>query len=177
MSEARTLFGGEEGNDFPPPATLPKKAFGEALGLSPARVTQLIEKGLPVEPSGRIHLGRGRAWYEANVDPNRRRGAGGQALAPLRGARAELERSRADREALKLAQERGQLVDREGVERETFTRARAERDAWLGWVGRASSALAADLGAEPAATYATLDRLVREQLAGLAATPLEDLDR
>lgn len=175
MSGDVPLFGEDEGNDFPPPATLSKKAFGEALGLSPARVTQLVEKGLPVEPNGRIHLGRGRAWYVANVDPNRRRGGGIEA--PARGARAELERTRADREALKLAQERGQLVDREAVERQTFARARAERDAWLGWVGRASSELAAETGADGGALFAALDRLVREQLAGYADSALEDLAR
>lgn len=173
MQEAGTLFGGDEGNDIPPPATLSKKAFGEALGLSAARVSQLVEKGLPVEPNGRVHLGRGRAWYVANIDANRRRG-GGAEVSP-RGARAELDRTRADREALKLAQERGQLVDRETVERQTFTRSRAERDAWLGWVGRAATTLAAETGSDAAATFAALDRLVREQLAGFADTPLEDL--
>lgn len=174
MSEVGGLFGDDGGNDFPPPATLSKKAFAEAIGVSPPRVTQLIEQGLPVEASGKIHLGKGRAWYMANIDPARRRGVGGGDPSS-RGARAELERTRADLAALELATKRGQLVDRATVERTTFTQARNERDAWLAWVGRASATIAAETGADATATFAVLDRLVREQLAGFADSRLEDL--
>lgn len=174
MQNAETLFGDDEGNRILPPSTLSKSSFGQALGLSPARVSQLIKMGLPVEPNGRIHLGRGRQWYVDNVDGRRQRGVGGSDASP-RGARAQLEQTRADLAALELATKRGQLVDRATVERTTFTQARNERDSWLAWVGRASATIAAETGADATATFAVLDRLVREQLAGFADSRLEDL--
>jgi len=154
--------------------SLSKRAFGEALGLSPGRVSQLIAAGLPVEPNNRIDLERGRRWYESNVDPNRRRGGRAEEAMP-RGDRARLDRIRADRADLQLAVERGELVDRAETERQTFARARAERDAWLGWVSRAAAIVAGETGADPAATFAVLDRLTREHLASLAETALEDI--
>lgn len=177
MTGSETLFPDEGMRPAHGPRPVTKGAFAQALGLSPGRISQLIEAGLPVEPNGRIDLDRGRRWYEANTDPNRRRGVKADEPPRGRGARAELDRIRAEREALRLAEDRGQLVDRETVERQTFARARAERDAWLGWVSRAAAALAAETGAEPAALFAALDRLTREHIAALAETALEDIDR
>lgn len=160
-------------------ASITKSELARRLGLTAGRISHLLKRGMPELPNGRIDWEAARAWYLDNTDPARRKAT---VQAPLtadapRGATAELNRVRAEREALKLAQDREQLVDREAVERETFTRARAERDAWIGWVGPASAAIAAELGAEPAAAYATLDRLVRAHLASLSATPVEDLER
>ncbi|MFM9860571.1 hypothetical protein RUR49_19095 [Pseudoxanthobacter sp. M-2] len=161
-------------------ASISKGELAKRLGVTAGRVSHFVNRGLPVLPNGRVDLNEALAWYEDNTDPARRKATVqapiGDGSAP-RGATAELNRVRAERETLKLAVDRGQLVDREAVERETFTRARAERDAWIGWIGPASAALAADLGAEPAAAYATLDRLVRAQLANLSDTPIEDLER
>lgn len=46
-----------------------------------------------------------------------------------------------------------------------------ERDAWIGWAARAAQELAAETGGDPEATFAALDRMVREHLAELAGTP------
>lgn len=157
-----------------PSGALGKKAFGAALGISPARVSQLVDKGLPVRPDGKVDLAEGRAWYLDNVDTGRRRTPA--VVEPAaRTARAELDRTKADREALKLAQERGRLVDREAAERAVFERARAERDRWIGWTNRAAADLAAVTGASPSLVYAELDRLVRDHIALLAETPMREL--
>jgi hypothetical protein len=160
-------------------ASITKSELAERLGMTAGRVSHFVKRGLPVLPNGRVDWNEAHAWYLDNTDPARRKATVQTPIATdaPRGATAELNRVRAERETLKLAQDRGQLVDREAVERETYTRARAERDAWIGWIGPASGTLAADLGADPAAAYAALDRLVRAHLASLSATAIEDLDR
>ncbi len=159
--------------------TLSKKAFAAHLGVTQARISQLIEAGLPVRPNGRIGVDEGVAWYTANVDPNRAKGSPparekGKPVPPD-SPRAELERIKADRERLKLDRERADVIDRKAAEAAIFERARAERDSWLSFVSRAAPDLAAELDAEPAQCFATLDRLVREHLRDLSERPLEDL--
>ena len=43
-----------------PLRSLRKKAFGELVGVSPGRVSQMIAQGLPVEPNGRIDIAAGK---------------------------------------------------------------------------------------------------------------------
>jgi hypothetical protein len=57
-----------------------------------------------------------------------------------------------------------------------FARARAERDAHMAWVQRSAPLLAAELGADPRATFAALDRMMREHLEHLADMPLGSFD-
>ena len=52
-----------------------------------------------------------------------------------------------------------------------------ERDGWIGWVNRAAPELAQASGGELTAIVATLDKLVREHLASLAAMPIERLSQ
>ena len=56
--------------------------------------------------------------------------------------------------------------------RTVFARARAERDAHMAWVQRTAPLLAAEVGADPRATFAALDRMMREHLEYLADMPL-----
>jgi len=156
------------------PETLSKKGFAEHLGLSAGRITQLIALGMPEEPSGRINVVKAERWYRANVDANRQRATPAGDRRPFASPRAEFDAIRAERARLALDRERGELVDRHAVGRAMFDRARGERDAWIGWTSRASAELAGSLGVDPGAAFAILDRLVRDQLAALAARPLED---
>lgn len=156
------------------PETLSKKGFAAHLGLSPGRVSQLIAQGLPVEPSGRIHVEKATGWYRRNVDPNRARSSsGGDERRPLT-ARGDYDRIRAERGQLALDRERGSLVNRAAVERAVFDRARGERDAWIGWASRAAAVLAAETEVDPGEAFSILDRLVREQLSTLSERPMED---
>ena len=155
------------------PETLSKKGFAAHLGLSPGRVSQLIAQGLPVEPTGRIHIERATGWYRRNVDPNRARSSSADERRPLSG-RGDYDRIRAERAQLALDRERGDMVDRAAVEQAVFDRARGERDAWIGWSSRAAAALAAETEADPGKAFAILDRLVREQLAALAERPMKE---
>lgn len=161
-----------------PAETLSKKGFAELIGVSPGRVSQLIAAGLPLEPNGRVHVERGKAWVAENVDPNRRRASlEDRAPAPLQSPRAAREVAEAEIARLKAERLGGHLVDRAAVLRTVESRARAERDAWIGWVNRAAPELASATGADLAPLIAALDRLVRDQLVMLASLPLGDLDR
>jgi len=162
-----------------PPETLSKKGFAELIGVTPGRVSQLIASGLPLEPNGRINVTRGRAWVAENVDPNRRRASvdASQALLPPISPRAAREISEAEIARLKAKRMGGQLIDREATLRAIESRARAERDAWIGWVNRAAPEIARATTGDLSMIVASLDRLVREQLTMLAGVPLGDIDR
>lgn len=157
-----------------------KAQFAKRVGVTRGRISQLIGKGLPVTPEGKIDPEAGLAWLEQNLDHDRR-GKGGVArqTAPgpsLAEARRLLLLTQVQRARLAFERERGELVDVSSARAAIFTRARGERDAWQAWVARAAPELAAELGAPDRACFAALDRLVRAQLTHLAETPLDVLD-
>ena len=159
-----------------PPATLSKKAFGEAIGVSPGRVSQMISMGLPVEPNGRIDPGKGRMWVGEHIDPNRRRATVDGS--PLGFASSRAEREAADAKSARLKADRleGNLIDRTAALMAIETRARGERDAWISWVNRVAPEVATATDADLGAVVALLDRLVRDQLATLAEMTIEGLE-
>ncbi len=167
-------------SDFPFQAveTVSKKGFAEMIGVSPGRVSQMIEAGLPVEPNGRISVKKGSAWVDANVDSNRRRAVlpGGSPAAPTGTARAQRDAAEAVIAQLKAEKLAGNLIDRRMALRVVESRARLERDSWIAWCNRAAPALATATGADIALVVAELDRMVREQLASLAEVRIERLD-
>jgi hypothetical protein len=79
------------------------------------------------------------------------------------------------RAKLAYERERGDLVNRSAVKVAVYARAKAERNAHMAWVARVTPLLAAELGADPARTFAALDRLMREHLVDLARIPLPEL--
>jgi hypothetical protein len=156
--------------------TISKKGFSELLGVSPGRVSQLIAAGLPVEPNGRIHIERGKAWVKANVDANRRRSAvGGTPLFDTLSPRAMKDASEAEIARLRAERMGGALIGRSAALRTIESRARFERDAWIGWVNRAAPEISAATGADLAALTSAIDRLVREHLHSLSTIPFGGL--
>lgn len=159
------------------PAVETKAGFARRVNLSPQRITQLVERGMPVREDGKIDVAEASAWMDENIDPSRRgkgkiEGKGGPTVADAKRVAMTI---RARREQLALQRETGTLIEREKVERVLFERARGERDAWIGWASRIAAPLAAELGADAAATFAALDRLVREHLIELSETPHDRL--
>jgi hypothetical protein len=155
-----------------------KAAFAEKVGLTRGRISQLIAQGLPVRADGRIEVEAGLRWMEDNLDADRRNKGGSQAPAgapTLAEAKRLHEILKIQRARLALDKERGDLVSRAEVKAAVFARARRERDAHMAWVARTAPQLAAELGADPARTFASLDRLMREHLLDLARTPLQVL--
>ena len=150
-----------------------KGEFAEALGVTKARVSQHISKGMPVEPNGWVHFERAKDWIERNsarrlqrLDPEQR-----QRLA----SKGAIEAHRAELLELDVAQRRGTLVNKKLAEDALFRWARAERDSWLAWTARMAPTIAGELAADQAAVFRVLDRQVRAHLADLAEKPLEPL--
>lgn len=164
----------------PPLQSLSKKGFAEHLGVTPGRISQLIEQGLPVEPTGRIDIAKGTSWYAANVDPNRRRAGGADApTANLRDGTSRDEREIAEARiaTLKAGKLAGELIDRKAALAAIEARGRIERDAWLGWVNRVAPELARTFDAPLSEVTPLLDRLVRDQVASLASMPAPEVTR
>ena len=82
-------------------------------------------------------------------------------------ARTVNEVVKAQTNKVRLAQLKGELVDRAQAVAHVFKLARTERDAWLNWPARISAQKAAGLGVEPHALHVALDAAVREQLQDL----------
>ncbi|WP_394538764.1 elements of external origin [Lysobacter enzymogenes] len=82
-------------------------------------------------------------------------------------ARTANEVLKAQHHKLRIAQLRGELIDRQQAVGQVFALARAERDAWLNWPARISSMLAAELGIDPHAMHVVLEREVRQHLSEL----------
>jgi hypothetical protein len=156
--------------------SITKAAFAEKVGLTRGRISQLIAQGLPVLADGRIEVEAGLRWMEDNLDPDRRGKGGIAGTTPsLAEARRLHEIVKVQRAKLAYERERGDLVNRSAVKVAVFARAKAERDAHMAWVARVTPLLAAELGADPARTFAALDRLMREHLVDLARIPLPEL--
>lgn len=179
-----------------PPATETKAAFARRIGVKPPRVSQLVAAGLPVTDDGKVRVPEALAWLATRQSPIKRAEQGkpplpvapgsapttapnvpnvgdddNPALALLK-ARARRETTKADREALALAKDRGELCDRAEVQRGLAAWGIAQRDAWIAWCSRAAPELAADLGTDLGRAFAALDRLVRTQLIDIADAPL-----
>lgn len=172
MQEPHSLFGLLPPG--PPDETASKKGFAELISVSPGRVSQLIASGLPVLPNGRINIRAGKDWVRANIDRNRRRSLLDEDPGMPRSARHDREVADAELARLKADRLAGRLIDREATVRWAEGRARAERDAWIGWVNRTAPEIAA-AGQDLSAITAALDKAVREHLASLAETRIGDL--
>lgn len=146
--------------------TISKRGFAEHIGVTPGRVSQMIGDGLPVEPNGRIEIAKGKAWVDANVDPNRPR------VKLNGGTLFDTSKQTRDAAEARIAHMKAERLADNLIVRTIETRARVERDAWIGWVNRTAPEIARLANADVAIVVSVLDRMVREQLATLAATPL-----
>jgi hypothetical protein len=166
------------------------RAYGRHRGVSDTAVRKAIATGrITAEADGSIDPVRADAEWAANT-------TSGNAVAPARPARARsapavsIEESfaapgrpaagnsyaqartanevlKAQHHKLRIAQLKGELIDRSQVMAQVFALARAERDAWLNWPARISSMLAAELDIDPHVLHVALERGVRQHLAEL----------
>jgi hypothetical protein len=151
-----------------------KAEFGRRIGVSRPRVSQLAKDGLPVTADGKVDFAKAKRWVDRNLDQHRRFARKPDAFpAPTtsetRSAKLGWE---AQLRELEFRKRSNELVDRAAAERAIFERANVERDRWLGWIPRAVSQIAAEAEIDPK-LFGTLDRLVRDHLTQLAATPLK----
>ncbi|GAA0599191.1 hypothetical protein [Caenispirillum bisanense] len=159
--------------------------FAKRVGLSPGRITQLVNNGMPTLPNGRIPIAEALAWMEANLDQTRRGGkpppasVQDPAIAVPSGDAPSLVQIKTQHERAKLIalkqriqKEAGQLVNREEVERAIAARAKAEREALVAWGLRASAVIAAEVGCDPGALHIVLDREIHEHLEAMSQMEL-----
>ena len=96
-------------------------------------------------------------------------------------ARTANEVLKAQERKLKLAQLKGELIDRNRAVGLVFRLAREERDAWVTWPARAAALMASELGVmiadhgvlEPAMMQKVLEAHVRAQLDSLAEVRID----
>ena len=168
------------------------RAYARHRGVSHVAVKKAIDSGrITPEADGTIEPNRADLEWAQNTVPARKaapvkaapaavespraRSQEAEAAAPplstggasLLQARTVNEVVKAQTNKVRLAQLKGELVDRAQAVAHVFKLARAERDAWLNWPARISAQMAAGLGVEPHALHVALDAAVREQLQDL----------
>ena len=87
--------------------------LAQAMNLSPRRVQQLVDEGMPREERGRYELGQCMAWYIRYLQAILERREIPQVdavAAALRGERQRLTRAQADREELELQKARAEVI-------------------------------------------------------------------
>lgn len=165
------------------PKIISKAEFGRRIDVTRQRVSQLVKEGLPVRKDGKIDFAKGRRWVDQHLDQHRREARKPRAgpVVPAAATTSETRSQKLSWEAqlreLEFRKRSGELVDRAATERTIFERATAERDRWIGWVARATAQIATEAEVDPTKLFAILDRLVRDQLTELAATPFNKLLR
>ena len=155
------------------PKPILKRDFAALMGVTPGRISQLIHRGLPCTSNGMIDPEKGKAWWQENMTAGRKRMAGVQGS--LASTKASIDNERLEQLRLETAERRGELVGRETVRRAIADRGRAERDAHQAWVMRTAPVLAAELGVDANRMFSALDKAMREHLAFLARTPVDEL--
>lgn len=164
------------------------RAYGRHRGVSDTAVRKAIATGrITALADGTIDPARADTEWAANTTsadaparvprPARARAvaqeetlsapAGAPAGNSYAQARTANEVLKAQHHKLRIAQLRGELIDRQQAVGQVFALARAERDAWLNWPARISSMLAAELGIDPHAMHVALEREVRQHLSEL----------
>lgn len=132
--------------------------LAHVLGVTARWVREQAEAGtFPRLARGRYALGRAIRAY---VDAQRAR----ERPADVDGDKARLERARADRMELMVAEKRGVLRDVATVERAVEEFIRTERQNLLALAAQHADILAAELGADPGRTLHALQGIIREHL-------------
>ena len=166
------------------------RAYARHRGVSHVAVKKAIDSGrITPEPDGTIEPNRADLEWAQNtvsarkpapakaapaaVEPPRARtiepaepaapvlSTGGTSLLQ---ARTVNEVVKAQTNKVRLAQLKGDLVDRSQAIAHVFRLARTERDAWLNWPARISAQLAARLNVDPHTLHVALESAVREHL-------------
>ena len=168
------------------------RAYARHRGVSHVAVKKAIDTGrITMLPDGTLDPEQADAqWVKNTISPRstgtakassrpRTLEEGAASLPPPLGTGlgtggATLLQARTVNEVLKakirqveLAEKKDELVDRARAIAHVFKLARAERDAWLNWPGRAAPMLAARFGLDEHALHMALDAAVREHLAEL----------
>ncbi|AKH39495.1 MULTISPECIES: hypothetical protein [Nitrosomonas] len=154
------------------------RAYARHRGVSHVAVIKAIEAGrITQETDGTIDPERAdRDWEQNTAFPHKKSTMQNHTAAEsissatssngtsLLQARTVNEVVKAQTNKVRLAQLKGELVDRPQAIAHVFKLARTERDAWLNWPARISAQLAAKLDVDPHVMHVALEAAVREHL-------------
>ncbi|PSJ17139.1 elements of external origin [Nitrosomonas supralitoralis] len=153
------------------------RAYARHRGVSHVAVMKAIEAGrITQEADGAIDPEQAdREWEQNTASPRKRSFMQNQATEPIQStlspngtsllqARTVNEVVKAQTNKVRLAQLKGDLVDRPQAIAHVFKLARSERDAWLNWPTRISAQMAAKLDIDAHTLHVALEAAVREHL-------------
>lgn len=154
------------------------RAYARHRGVSHVAVIKAIEAGrITQEADGTINPEQADQEWEQNTASPRKKSTmqnytaaesisstGSPNGTSLLQARTVNEVVKAQTNKVRLAQLKGELVDRPQAIAHVFKLARTERDAWLNWPARISAQLAAKLDVDPHVMHVALEAAVREHL-------------
>jgi hypothetical protein len=153
------------------------RAYARHRGVSHVAVIKAIEAGrITQEADGTINPEQAdREWEQNTASPRKKSpmqnhttaepiSTGSPNGTSLLQARTVNEVVKAQTNKVRLAQLKGELVDRPQAIAHVFKLARTERDAWLNWPARISAQLAAKLDVDPHDMHVALEAAVREHL-------------
>ena len=159
------------------------RAYARHRGVTDTAVHKAIRAGrITPEADGTIDAARADQEWARNSDAPKagtrakaekvavaESGGDGPAALPAGGAsllqaRTVNEVVKAQTNKVRLAQLKGELVDRAQAIAHVFKLARAEREAWINWPNRITPILAAELGIDEHTLFVALDVAVRVHL-------------
>ena len=169
-----------------------KSHFAKRVGISPARVTQLLAQGLPVTDDALIPVRMAMSWMKDRLNPVAQAGqpTRGTMLAAKEAAKLETpspptaptsgslidfrtrhEAVKVERALIALAREQGEVVAWTEVETALAAWATSERDSWQSWTQRTAPAIASEIKVDGALVLAALRRHVTAHLRSLGDLP------
>lgn len=153
------------------------RAYARHRGVSHVAVMKAIEAGrITQQADGTLDPEQAdREWEQNTASPRKKSpmqnhttaeaiSTGSPNGTSLLQARTVNEVVKAQTNKVRLAQLKGELVDRPQAIAHVFKLARTERDAWLNWPARISAQLAAKLDVDPHVMHVALEAAVREHL-------------
>lgn len=160
-----------------------KSQFAERVQLSKARVSQLVGRGLPLTPDGRVRVVEALRWLRENVAPESGRplgsfesGVSGNGDAEeLEAAKIRLTLAQAERTEMEVALRRGELVPKEDALRAARAAGRTTRDMFLNFSARHGAEMAGELGVDPGTLIGLLEAHIRKALNEAADQPMPDV--
>lgn len=160
-----------------------KSQFAERVQLSKARVSQLVARGLPLTPDGRVRVVEALRWLRENIATESGRPSGSFEGSTGNGAAEELETAKirltlaqAERAEMENAVRRGELVSKQEVIRAGRAVTRTTRDMFMNFSARHGAEIASELAVDPGTLIGLLESHIRQALNEAADQPMPDVD-
>ncbi|XUY27601.1 hypothetical protein RMR21_004370 [Agrobacterium sp. rho-8.1] len=148
-----------------------KSDFARRLNVTPAYVSKLVGRGLPIV-DGKVPIESAQKWMRENTAaaPGRPKGSNGTGI-DLETARVELVQLQSERARLDNAKLRGELVPVEEVKKAMRAASRTTRDMFINFSSRHGAEIAGEIGVDPGTFIGILETHIRTALNEAADKP------